>query len=54
MVSEIQGERVLSEAVLIGLCDFDDFVPNIIEPESVNESVVQCYRRLGHLGDRER
>lgn len=32
MVSEIQRERVLSEVVFVVFCDFDDFVPNTIEP----------------------
>lgn len=32
MVSEVQEECVLSETVSIGLCDINDFVPNIIEP----------------------
>ena len=54
MVSEVQRERVLSEAVLAGLCYFDDFVPNIIEPELVAEPIVRCHGRLGHLGNRER
>ena len=26
MVSEIQGECVLSETILLGLCDFDDLI----------------------------
>ena len=32
MVSEIQRERVLSEVVSVVFCDFDDFIPNTIEP----------------------
>lgn len=32
MVSEVQRERVLSEVVSVVFCDFDDFVPNTIEP----------------------
>ena len=39
MVSEVQRERVLSEVVLTDLCDINDFVPNIIESEPVDESV---------------
>ena len=31
-VSEIQRECILSEAVSIGICDINDFVPNITEP----------------------
>ena len=31
-VSEIQRERVLSEVVSVVFCDFDDFIPNTIEP----------------------
>ena len=40
MVSEIQRERVLSETVPIGVCDFDDFVQNATEPKSVDEPVI--------------
>ena len=40
MVSEIQGERVLSEVVLTDFCDSDDLVKNVIESQSVVESVV--------------
>lgn len=53
MVSEIQGECFLSEAVLTGLCDIDDLVQNVTESEPVDESVIRCYGRLGHLGDSE-
>ena len=54
MVSEIQRERVLSEVVSVVFCDFDDFIPNTIEPKFVDESVIQGHRWLGHLGDSER
>ena len=39
MVSEVQRERVLSEAVLTGFRDIDDLVPNVAESEPVDESV---------------
>ena len=54
MVSEIQGECVLSETILPGLCDFTYSVPHIAEPRDVDESVDQCNGRLGHLGNSER
>ena len=54
MVSEIQRERVLSEVVSVVFCDFDDFIPNTIEPYFVDESVIQGHGWLGHLGDSER
>ena len=54
MVSEIQGECVLSETVLPGLCDFTYSVPNSVKPQSLNESFIRCHGWLGHLGDRER
>ena len=54
MVSEIQRECILSEAVLTGLCDFTYSVPNPVKPEPVDKPVVRCYGRLGHLGDSER
>ena len=54
MVSEVQRERVLSEAVLTGFRDIDDLVPNAAESELVAKSFVKCYGWLGHLGDRER
>ena len=54
MVSEVQRERVLSEAVLSGFRDIDDLVPNAAESELVAKSFVKCYGWLGHLGDRER
>ena len=54
MVSKIQGECVLSETVLPGLCDFTYSVPNPVKPQSLDESFVRCHGWLGHLGDRER
>ena len=53
MVPEIQRERVLPETVLPGLCDFTYSVPNPVKPQSLDESFIRCYRRLGHLGDSE-
>ena len=53
MVSEIQRERVLPKTVLPGLCDFTYSVPNPVKPQSLDESFVRCYGRLGHLGDSE-
>ena len=53
MVSEIQGECVLSETVLPGLCDFTYSVPNSVKPQSLDESFIRCHGRLGHLGDSE-
>ena len=53
LVSEVQGERVLSETVLPGLCDFTYSVPNPVKPQSLDESFVRCYGWLGHLGDSE-
>ena len=40
MVSEIQRERVLSEAVLTGVRDFNDLIQNATESESVDESFI--------------
>ena len=54
LVSEVQRERVLSETILPGLCDFDDIIQNATEPELVDEPVVRCHGRMGHLGDSER
>ena len=54
MVSEIQGECVLSETILPGLCDFTYSVPNPVKPSAVDESFIRCHGRLGHLGDSER
>ena len=53
MVSEIQGERVLSETILPSLCDFSYSVPHIAEPSAVDESFIRCHCWLGHLGDNE-
>ena len=54
MVSEVQGECVLSETVLPGLCDFTYSVSNPVKPSAVDESFIRCHGRLGHLGDSER
>ena len=54
MVSEIQGECVLSEVVPTGVRDFDDLIQNIIESELVDKPIVRRYGWLGHLGDSER
>ena len=54
MVSEVQGECVLSETVLPGLCDFTYSVPHIAEPSAVDESFIRFHGWLGHLGDSER
>ena len=54
MVSEIQGECVLSETILPSLCDFAYSVPNLVKPSAVDESFIRCHGRLGHLGDSER
>ena len=40
MVSEVQGECVLSETVLLGLCDFTYSVPNPVKPQSLDESFI--------------
>ena len=53
MVSEIQRERVLSEAVFLIFCDLTCSVPNPVKPESVDESFIRCHGRLGNLGDCE-
>ena len=53
MVSEVQGECVLSETVLPGLCDFTYSVPNPVKPSAVDESFIRCHGWLGHLGDCE-
>ena len=53
MVSEVQGECVLSETVLPVLCDFTYSVPNPVKPSAMDESFIRCYGRLGHLGDSE-
>ena len=54
MVSEVQRELVLPKVVLAGFCDFDDIIQNATEPELVDEPVVRCHGRMGHLGDSER
>ena len=51
MVSEVQRERVLSETILPGLCDFIYSVPNPVKPSAVDESFIRCHERLGHLGN---
>ena len=43
MVSEVQGECVLSETILLGLCDFAYSVPNPVKPSAVDESFIQCH-----------
>ena len=53
LVSEVQREYVLSETVLLGLCDFTYSVPNPVKPQSLDESFIRYYGRLGHLGDSE-
>ena len=53
MVSQVQGECVLSETILHGLCDFSYSVPHIAEPSAVDESFIRCHGWLGHLGDCE-
>lgn len=49
----VQRECIFQKAVFIGFRDFAYFVSNIVESESVDESIVQSHGRLGHLGDRE-
>ena len=53
MVSEIQRERVLSEAVFLIFCDLTCSVPNPVKPSAVDESFIRCHGWLGHLGDSE-
>ena len=53
MVSEIQRERVLSEAVFLIFCDLTCSVPNPVKPSAVDESFIRCHGWLGHLGDCE-
>ena len=53
LVSEVQRECVLSETVLLGLCYFTYSVPNPVKPQSLDESFIRYYGRLGHLGDSE-
>ena len=47
MVSEIQGECVLSETILPGLCDFTYSVPNPVKPSAVDESFIRCHGGWG-------
>ena len=54
MVSEVQGECVLSETIFPGFCDFTYSVPNPVKPSAVDESFIRCHGWLGHLGDSER
>ena len=54
MVSEVQGECVLSEVVFLSFCDLTYSVPNPVKPSAVDESFIRCHGRLGHLGDSER
>ena len=54
MVSEIQRECILSEAVSIGVRDFTYSIPNSVKSRFVDESIIQSHVRLGHLGDCER
>ena len=49
MVREVQRKRVLSEIVSIGIRDFNDPVPNAVEPKFVVESAIQCLGRMGYL-----
>ena len=53
MVSEIQRECILSEAVSIGVRDFTYSIPNSVKSQFVDESIIQSHGRLGDLGDRE-
>ena len=53
MVSEIQRERVLPEVVFLSFCDLIYSVPNPVKPSAVDESVIRCHGRLGHLGESE-
>ena len=53
MVSEIQRECILSEAVSIGVRDITYSIPNPVKPQFVDESFIRCHGWLGHLGDSE-
>ena len=53
MVSEIQRECILPEAVSIGVRDFTYSIPNSVKSRFVDESIIQSHGRLGDLGDRE-
>lgn len=48
MVSEIQRECILSEAVSIGVRDFTYSIPNSVKSRFVDESIIQSHGRL-HL-----
>ena len=49
IVSEVQRERVLSEAVFLSFCDFDDLIQNATEPElEYYGSNVPLFRRNGY------
>ena len=54
MVSEIQRECILSEAVSIGVRDFTYSIPNSVKSRFVDESFIRCHGRVGSLGDCER
>ena len=53
MVSEIQRECILSEAVSIGVRDITYSIPNPVKPQFVDESFIRCHGWLGYLGDSE-
>ena len=53
MVSEIQRECILSEAVSVGVRDFTYSIPNSVKSRFVDESFIRCHGWLGHLGDCE-
>ena len=53
LVSEVQRERVLSETFFLIFSDLTCSVPNPVKPQSLDESFIRCYGRLGHLGDSE-
>ena len=53
VVSEIQGECVLSKVVFLIFCDLTYSVPNPVKPSAVDESFIRCHGWLGHLGDSE-
>ena len=46
MVSEIQRECILSEAVPIGVRDFTYSIPNSVKSRFVDESIIQSHGRL--------
>jgi len=53
VVSEIQGECVLSKVVFLIFCDLTYSVPNPVKPSAVDESFIRCHGRLGHLGEQK-